>query len=262
MLKPRKSMTEFAPLVAALVLGLVAATAPADTITFTSELDEASDYTNATLVTNDNASSATLTVTSGAEVIFTTDINTGSTDGSFARYTVESAASFDPSVSGPLQSIDWSLEIRDPDGGDSTALLFPSLFQDGKIYVYKGTGIVGGDRTDSFRPAENSAYVAASLSGAVASDFDEFDETSTPAGLPLAAGEFVSPEANPDFSAAGSEIIFGYMAISATGNGSNDVRDAEVRNSEIEVTFIPEPASLALLGLGGLTMLAGRKRRA
>ncbi len=48
----------------------------------------------------------------------------------------------------------------------------------------------------------------------------------------------------------------------AAGQNTRDVSSPAINFNEARLVAIPEPASLALLGLGGLCMLGGRRRRA
>jgi len=87
------------------------------------------------------------------------------------------------------------------------------------------------------RTTASSVSISASLNGGIATVTD-FDDAGDAADLL-------------------SNFSGGYIVI-RNGNVTNDFR---IDNVEVEVTSIPEPASLALVGVGGLLLLTGRPRR-
>lgn len=218
------------------------------------------DYTTSTL-TDDTGGSALVTVSapenraSGVEVL--TDLNTGGSSG-FARFAVESAASFDPAGSLSITSIDWSVDIASDGDENSTTILYPAIFQGAASFVYTSGGLSGGNSA-GFRPTGTS-FIPLAANGLEDSDFELFDVASTPTGFTIDFSSEVTAGTHPDFSAAGDAITFGYIAVAGSGSGDFPRREAVVDNSEIEVTFVPEPATLALMGFGAL--IAVRRRRA
>ena len=247
-----KKLTQFIAIAGVALVTTIAAHAA--TITFTTELDEASDYSNGTVINQSGSSTPSISFTAGATgVVITTDLDDTA---DIVRYSLESSASYDP-ANGPIGSINWSADVRKTGSAESSTLLYPSLFQGGNLYFYTGGNVSGGDATYAFRETFTS-FSSVSISSLGATDFELYNVTVTPDGVDLLSnGEFVDGS-HPDFS--GSEITFGYIAISATGS-TTYTRDQEIDNSLIELAVIPEPASLTLLILGGLALVPRRRRR-
>lgn len=239
---------------------IVAGTAAADTITYTSELDGVSDYGNIATLNDSGLTGESLTVdapenrTSGVEFVTDLDGTAG-----FARYSVESAAVFDPAGVYDVTSVDWSVDIASDGDEDSTTILYPAVFQGGESYVYTTGGLSGGN-SNGFRPTDTT-FETIGVTGLDASDFGLYDTDSTPDGFTIDFADEVDGASNPDFSATGGAITFGYVAVSGTST-STYTREAVVDDSEITVAYVPEPGTLALVGFGALAAGLRRRRRA
>ncbi|HEV2294444.1 MAG TPA: PEP-CTERM sorting domain-containing protein [Tepidisphaeraceae bacterium] len=162
-----------------------------------------------------------------------------------------------PSSEGAIGTIDYSIESRNS-GFDKTALAL-MLIQDGKLY------------RSAFQPVQTQGYEFYGQSGLTALDFGEFEglaydygnrgTNSVPAD---GRADFTS---NPDFSALGGEIQFGYLAHfdpTLAGPETSNVAYNLVRSYSATVNTlpIPEPGSAALAGLGLLAAVSRRRRRA
>jgi len=176
-----------------------------------------------------------------------TDITTGNPDEALnlnISYTASSGSSFvaqfvkrddwtyTPSLSGPITTIDFSGDFNSNNG----IAISVGLLQGGLTY-WTHPNVNSG--------AINSApYVGVSLTSLIATDFVE---------LQTATG-------NPDFSSAGSEIIFGYFV--RRGDSGTGSRNIDIGADNVAFTVIPEPSSAVLL-VGALAgFLALRRRRA
>ncbi|WFB35837.1 PEP-CTERM sorting domain-containing protein [Kiritimatiellota bacterium B12222] len=224
--------------------------ASAAIITFTSELDSASDYDSPFTVLPNSIVGAEgdLDGSVGSVVRVNTDIPSAGR----AYYSFMSSAVYTPSVSGAIDSIDWSTDIR-KSGSPYNTPLFLALTQGGTLYMYKGEEIIGGSTNTAFRP-NSTTWETVSLTGAGVTDFLSYDLTQTP---------FSDPKVNagdtPDFTSSGAAITFGYIGFAAT-SGSNLHRETEITNSSI--TVVPEPSALSLMvmALLGVALVRNRKR--
>lgn len=111
-----------------------------------------------------------------------------------SRYT---GASFDPERFGSILSVSYAQDIRWISGREQSFGL--ALFQDGNVYL-----AVGGNA------GSNSAWTTREANELIAADFGLFD---------TAAYEFDRNQ-NPDFSATGGSIEFGYYRSMGNGIGS------------------------------------------
>lgn len=145
-------------------------------------------------------------------------------------------ASYNPSVQGAIESLDYSedqIEFDPPFSGAAIGAL-PALFQDGQIFV-------GPDITFS-----NLMWQTTALNGLTASDFN-------------AGGE------NPDFSLSGGEITFGFVRSNSNTTSSGRITQHGIDNWRftLHTTAIPEPASSGLLLLIAASYaFSWRKRQA
>lgn len=156
---------------------------------------------------------------------------------------VHNSFSYDPGTSGAITSINYSEDsknfVNQGGNGQGTGLV---IVQGGKFYAVRTTILVMPFST-------HSNWAPNSLSGIVASDLWEV----TPAGTFLSGS-------NPDFSASGGVMQFGFYRGNSSGTTTSGTFNSECGIDNWSVELIPSPGSLAILGAGGL--LAGRRRRA
>lgn len=156
---------------------------------------------------------------------------------------VHNSFMYDPATSGAITSINYSEDsknfVNQGGNGQGTGLV---IVQSGKFYAVRSTILV--------MPYSGfSNWAPNSLSGIVASDLWEV----TPAGTFLSGS-------NPDFSASGGVMQFGFYRGNSSGTTTSGVFNTECGIDNWHVEIVPSPGSLAVLGLGGL--VAGRRRRA
>lgn len=144
---------------------------------------------------------------------------------------------YNPSVSGAISSLNMSADyLLDTQAVLSGQALSFSLIQNGDTYFKQFLG--------NFSP---NNWVHASIS-ADATGWTKVDWVS---------GGFSA--ANPDFSAAGGEMTFGFLSgYVLSGNAKLTQR---IDNFSVQTTPVPEPATMAILGLGAVGAIARRRKR-
>ena len=207
-------------------------------LVLTNGLDDASDYSSFTAMPNATASNPSANTSDLGGTPNVVQVQSLITSAGAANFSIKSSATCNPETLGGISTIDWETEIRKKDGGNSDTGLTPALWQGGKLYVYVGTGVKGGDwEPHSFRETSFD-YSSVGLTGAVATDFESYDLTAAPQGPPLTnSGD------NPVFTSKGSEITFGYIAYAGTSSTGFDRRTA-IKNGKITVYDFQYPLNI------------------
>ncbi|MBY0262255.1 MAG: hypothetical protein K2Q20_07910 [Phycisphaerales bacterium] len=144
---------------------------------------------------------------------------------------------YDPSVQGPVTSINYS--------EDSIAFLGPGSVQAGGLYILQGgNSYVQRNPFLTMPLPAFSGWTANPASGLVAADFYRIDGAGT-----------LFPFSNPDFSGSGGVMQLGFWR--GNSNNGNVVTEAGIDNWRVEI--IPAPGAAGVLGMGAL--LAWRRRR-
>jgi lysophospholipase L1-like esterase/anti-sigma-K factor RskA len=196
---------------------------------FTNELDSASDYGSLTVLPNATADNPCGNTSDLDEKPKAVQVQTLITSAGAASVSFMSAAVCNPSILHGIGTINWSTEIRKaPDGYNDTPLC-PALWQRGKLYVYVGGNIIGGDLAPNVFRETTETYSQVKLEGAEACHFESYDLNSASVQPPLTnSGD------HPDFSNNGDSITFGYIASAGTGSTGYERRTA-IRKSRITV---------------------------
>lgn len=225
-------------LLAALGLGSAAS---ATTVTFTDGTFTDSDWSATKIV--DTTAGATASFVAG-------QVATGGNPGEYRQVQhtfdagiiavghLKSGAIYDPSITGAIESIAYSYDLIHLNPPPAQAVAYGiALLQDGAWY-----------RTafDTIFPETWTGFGTGGL---------------TAASFVLAAG---SGPANPDFSATGAAMTFGYASFNNNTGGSPDlVRLSGIDNWQVAITTVPLPPAAWLLGTAVVSIvLRGRTRAA
>jgi hypothetical protein len=156
---------------------------------------------------------------------------------------VFTGASFDPSASGPIESLEFGLDLRFVGGSVGTSQVGHQLLlsQAGSLYNALATAGAVAQGPGNGLPGPWSSH---SFSGLSASSFT------------LLSG---NGPATPDFSRAGGPIQFGYLTLN-TSIDTGLATTSGIDNWSVAI-LVPEPSTVALLA-GALLALAARARRA
>ena len=198
-------------------------------LVFTNELDEASDYGSFTVLPNATASEPSVNTSDLVGLPNAVQVRTLITSAGAANFSFMSSARCNPSALHGIGTISWSVEIRREPGANNDTGLCPALWQDGKLYVYVGEGISGGDwAPNGFREMDEE-YSAVSFEDAGVCDFEGYNLSAAPTYPPATnCGD------NPDFSNNGTSITFGYIAFAGTSSTGFE-RRTSICNSRISV---------------------------
>lgn len=168
---------------------------------------------------------------------------------------LDNLLSYDPSVLGPISSLNISLDKQLSIQYTGSALTFnnnafvPFIVQNSTPYLVTPPLLSG---SHIFNIPGTSTYDTLSASGLTANDFLEYD---------AATGTFLS--GHPDFTTG--IILFGIASRATFGSvpPSGITVDADWDNFRIEVSETPIPGALPLFvsGAGFITLLIRRKRR-
>lgn len=130
--------------------------------------------------------------------------------------------------------------------------IYAASFSGGAITKAKTNGGLGGSTTQ--------LIVGEFISGATGSDADTLN-LYTPSSSDLSSmGSVVSTVSAALDQGSFSTLAFGFRG--GGGSASASLDEIRVGGSYADVSAVPEPASLALMGLGGLLLVARRRRLA
>jgi len=160
-------------------------------------------------------------------------------NGQYTGVHLKNTAIYNPATQGAITSIDYSEDSINflanvPGNGQGSGL---AIYQAGKFYVQRTPILV-------MPYAGYSNWTANTALGLVATDLHEIDITG-----------FINPFSNPDFSAAGAPMQFGFWR----GNSGNGSYNTECGIDNWHVNIVPAPGAAALIAMGGL--VAARRRR-
>lgn len=207
-------------------LSLVAATQVTHSISFTDGNFSDSDWSMMTFPSSPGGQ-------------FTEQISAGGNPGAYKRVAtinnnftynahLRSGFTYDPSSSGAISSIDWSIDFKNYFSFGLGQGFYVALIQDGIIY-------------------HGSIQITALLTGwhsAPQSGLTSFMFT-----------DGISGSAHPNFSASGNPMTFGF----ATSNGNAATIDVGYDNYSLTVNAVPEPAPFWVTGLG-LALVCRRRK--
>jgi hypothetical protein len=143
----------------------------------------------------------------------------------------------DPSVDGAIASVDFFWDVRAVEGAGQFS--GPALRQGDRFYVSAGLlELIGSD--PQWRTVERLNVVESSFG--LIRDILEID-----------------PASDPDFSASGEPVTFGFFSALAGGLGGPGVTSsAGYDNWRVEIETVPEPGAATLMVLAALLGLTRR----
>lgn len=154
---------------------------------------------------------------------------------------------YNPGTQGAVSSVSFSYDLKGFNLGNSGAVGYGGLIsQNGSFY----SSAFSRNATGSIL-VQTTRWESHSLANLIASDF----------GLLSGSGP-----GNPDFSASGTQLQFGYFGSNGTGNNFQTSTVSGIDNWSVSIqsvsTSVPEPGVLGLFGLGLLGLGLVRRRRA
>lgn len=182
---------------------------------------------------------------SSQEVAYTTNAATDMADNA-AIYVFHafSGAVVDPSVAGAIATVDYFWDVKAVTGG--SVFSGPALMQGGNVYVSAGLLELTGTST---------VWRSVSRIGVLDVNYGRIQNLLE-----------IDPAQDPDFSASGAPITFGYFSALAGGLGGGSISaTGAFDNWRVDVQLVPEPGLVALLALAalsaGATALGDRLRQ-
>lgn len=161
---------------------------------------------------------------------------------------LNSAAQYNPSVQGAITSVSFSYD-----------LLYIADTIPGVLQIIAGYGLLAEQNGRYYRAyfghyaPPGTSWTSFSRSALTSSSFHEiFDSGTYP---------HFNASSNPDFSAAGSNIRFGYVVANGFSGSVNANTGIDNWNVTITNNAVPEPATFAIAGSGLLAIAFLRRRR-
>ena len=159
--------------------------------------------------------------------------------------------SFDFSAAGAVTPLDANIGLgvlqSEADLADGSDIAGTFRLDDGNLTVYNGAAFID----TGFDYAANTAYTVTVILDTAADTYDTF----------IDGGAFSNQQLADDFGLyrSASEAGLGLNAFIVRTNGGNNNPEGVSSLFIDNINAVPEPASLALVGLGGLCLL-GRRR--
>jgi len=172
------------------------------------------------------------------------EIGPAGSGNSFGRiFLALDGATWDPSE-GLITTLDFSMDRRV--FTDTSLIVSFAIRQGDTVYIF----------TDSVAPASWTTLGGTDL---LATNFARAMNANNPSGDDWFPN--FDTNSNPDFSATGDVLQFGIFVGGGGSTATPVIRTVGIDNWTVTLNGIPEPASMALLGLGSLLILGRNRRR-